>query len=279
VLGAAGALGSLLLQLALLHRQGRCVLRPALAGATALLFCLALVAPALALPTGDVNGDGRLDAADALLARQISAGLRTPTADELERADVAPLNQTPETSSPRVHPGDEVLIWQAIRGDDVDGDGLAADQELALGASPFRIDSDQDGVHDDVEHQDGSALDDPDTDGDGFTDAEEKAAGTSPLSGVVYRHGDQLGSTVLVTKATGTGAALVLERAVYLPFGGRVAASAGASTKAPEFGFTGQRYDNASNVYDYGARWCDPALGRFLPRLPSKNQATRTKKT
>jgi RHS repeat-associated protein len=43
-----------------------------------------------------------------------------------------------------------------------------------------------------------------------------------------------------------------------------VAASAGGSTKAPAFGFTGQRYDNASGVYDYGARFYDPTLGRFL---------------
>jgi RHS repeat-associated protein len=43
-----------------------------------------------------------------------------------------------------------------------------------------------------------------------------------------------------------------------------VAASAGGSTKAPAFGFTGQRFDAASNVYDYGARFYDPTPGRFL---------------
>ena len=88
-------------------------------------------------------------------------------------------------------------LWRALHGDDVDG--IAANDELALGASPFRIDSDRDGVADDVELGDQSALDDADTDGDGFSDAEEKAAGTDPRKGVVYRHGDPLGSTVLMT--------------------------------------------------------------------------------
>jgi RHS repeat-associated protein len=264
LVASAALLGALGLVLAGRRRRAQPVLRPALAATTLLAFCLGLVAPARSLPTGDVNADGRLDAADALLMRQISQGARTPGADELERADIAPLDQTPETSEPRVHPGDEALLWRALHGDDVDGDGIAANDELALGASPFRIDSDRDGVADDVELGDQSALDDADTDGDGFSDAEEKAAGTDPRKGVVYRHGDQLGSTVLVTRATGTGPALVVERAVYLPFGGRVAASAGGSTKAPAFGFTGQRYDHASNVYDYGARFYDPALGRFL---------------
>ncbi|CAG0957100.1 partial Protein RhsD, partial [Burkholderiales bacterium] len=157
----------LLLQLAWLRRRAQPVLRPALAATTLLAFCLGLVSPALSLPTGDVNGDGRLDAADALLMRQISQGARIPGADELERADIAPLDQTPETSEPRVHPGDEALLWRALHGDDVDGDGIAANDELALGASPFRIDSDRDGVADDVELGDQSALDDADTDGDG----------------------------------------------------------------------------------------------------------------
>lgn len=41
--------------------------------------------------TGDVNGDGIIDLADALKALRIAAGIDTPTAPELSRGDVAPL--------------------------------------------------------------------------------------------------------------------------------------------------------------------------------------------
>jgi hypothetical protein len=39
----------------------------------------------------DLNGDGKVDVADALKALRITIGLTPPTADELMRGDVAPL--------------------------------------------------------------------------------------------------------------------------------------------------------------------------------------------
>jgi hypothetical protein len=43
------------------------------------------------LPTGDINGDGKVDVADALLALQISVGSVAVTAAHLVNGDVAPL--------------------------------------------------------------------------------------------------------------------------------------------------------------------------------------------
>jgi Putative Ig domain len=41
--------------------------------------------------TGDINGDGRVDLADVILAQRIALGLMTPTAQQKAAADVAPL--------------------------------------------------------------------------------------------------------------------------------------------------------------------------------------------
>jgi RHS repeat-associated protein len=76
--------------------------------------------------------------------------------------------------------------------------------------------------------------------------------------GITYYHQDHLGSTVIVT---GGPAAT---RVVYAPFGKVVAETAGGSTAAPDVGFTGQRFEAAVGLYDYGARWYHPDLGHFL---------------
>ncbi len=173
----AGALcaASLLLWIAVLRSRGQRWRRPALAGATAIAFELAMALPARGLPDGDLNADGRLDAADALLAGRIASGSRSASAAELARGDVAPLEAAPQ-APPRVDAGDLVLFWRVLAGEDVDGDGLDREEELELGASPFRTDSDRDGVGDAEEAALGTRADLADSDGDGLGDGSELAA-------------------------------------------------------------------------------------------------------
>jgi RHS repeat-associated protein len=86
------------------------------------------------------------------------------------------------------------------------------------------------------------------------------AAATPPL--VTYFHADHLGSAVVLTDAAGQ----LLRRVVYQPFGAAVSQS--GPWQPPEYGFTGQRFEAGVALYDYGARWYDPALGRFLQPDP-----------
>jgi hypothetical protein len=80
----------------------------------------------------------------------------------------------PTTPSPTVTAADEV---------DSDGDGLTDELETALGTDPLLVDSDGDGVSDsdEIDFYGTDALD-PDTDGDELDDAEELLSyGTNPL--------------------------------------------------------------------------------------------------
>ena len=202
---------------------------------------------------------------------------------ELFHGDVAPLEAAPE-SPPRIDTADVTLIDRALQGQDVDGDGISTDDELAAEASPFRADTDRDGIPDALEiaHGGNPNCDDTvDADCDGYTNAQEAAAGTDPYdpdtdgdgveddqdpaprSGVHWRHTDLLGSAVLVTGQ----AQVVIARLVYAPYGGAVVA-ANESKSDVRFGFTGQRLEAGVQLYDYGARWYDHATGRFLQPDP-----------
>ena len=77
---------------------------------------------------------------------------------------------------------------------------------------------------------------------------------------VIYLHADHLGSISLATD--GSGLAIPGSRTGYLPFGGERFGGSGLPTDRR---FTGQRNEAAlGSLYDYGARFYSPALGRFI---------------
>jgi len=72
-----------------------------------------------------------------------------------------------------------------------------------------------------------------------------------------YLLGDHLGSTSI----TADGAGNKIAEVRYLPFGGQRYAN---GTTPTAYRFTGQRLESSIGLYDYGARWYDPQLSRFL---------------
>jgi RHS repeat-associated protein len=74
---------------------------------------------------------------------------------------------------------------------------------------------------------------------------------------VTYLHGDHLGSTSLVTNDTGGFVARVL----YYPYGEERYEE---GTLPTDYQYTGQRHEQGIELYDYGARYYDPYLNRWL---------------
>ena len=84
---------------------------------------------------------------------------------------------------------------------------------------------------------------------------------------VYYLHGDHLGSTSLTTcgstDCNGIPNGNVVAQQRYLPYGAERWRSGNLPT---DYRFTGQRSEEATlgSLYDYGARFYSPVLGRFL---------------
>jgi len=74
---------------------------------------------------------------------------------------------------------------------------------------------------------------------------------------VDYYHGDHLGSTSVVTTATGTQE----EDLTYYPYG---AIRTDTGTTNVPYKYTNQELDASTGLYFYGARYYDTTLGRFL---------------
>jgi hypothetical protein len=93
---------------------------------------------------------------------------------------LVPADTRDETPPDSITPSPAVTAAAEV---DSDGDGLTDELEMGLGTDPLLIDSDADGVSDsdEIDFYGTDALD-PDTDGDGLDDAEELLTyGTNPL--------------------------------------------------------------------------------------------------
>ena len=66
------------------------------------------------LPTGDINGDGKVDIADALLALQISVGSVQITSLNLVNGDVAPFINGKPSSDGAITVADALIILRKI---------------------------------------------------------------------------------------------------------------------------------------------------------------------
>jgi RHS repeat-associated protein len=80
---------------------------------------------------------------------------------------------------------------------------------------------------------------------------------SNTTSTVYYLLSDQLGSTTVV--ANGAGA--LSSKQLYKPWG---EARYTSGTLPTQYQYTGQRNESPLGLYYYGARWYDPALGRFI---------------
>jgi RHS repeat-associated protein len=80
--------------------------------------------------------------------------------------------------------------------------------------------------------------------------------------GVYYYYlKDHLGNTRAIINSSGT----IIEKSHYYPFGMRFYPESSSNSNAIAFRYNGKEYDsmNGLNHYDYGARFYDPALGRW----------------
>jgi RHS repeat-associated protein len=77
----------------------------------------------------------------------------------------------------------------------------------------------------------------------------------------MYYHGDHLGGANVVTDSVG----IKKELTEYDPFGSFSRRDRyGSSEEIARFYFTGQKFDEESGLYYYGARYYNPELGRFI---------------
>jgi RHS repeat-associated protein len=92
-----------------------------------------------------------------------------------------------------------------------------------------------------------------------------------PAIGTYFYHRNHINSSSVITDANGN----VTARMVYLPFGELSQAnSSGGDVVTSKF--TGQEYDEELGLYYYGARYYDPAIGRFISAdsiVPSASDA------
>ncbi len=79
----------------------------------------------------------------------------------------------------------------------------------------------------------------------------------SPDGSLKFYHGDQLGSSTVVTDASQA----VIHRIAYMPYGADRGVAGGSFTPRYQFNF---KEKESTGFYDYGARLYDPGTGRWL---------------
>lgn len=67
-------------------------------------------------PTGDIDGDGKVDIADVVVALNVAIGNITPTQEQITRGDVAPLIAGAPHPDSIVDSGDALLILEKFVG-------------------------------------------------------------------------------------------------------------------------------------------------------------------
>lgn len=88
----------------------------------------------------------------------------------------------------------------------------------------------------------------------------DKRIATVKDGAIVYHFDDHLGGANVIADSSGQ----VKELAEYLPFGSFARHDRQGSTDLTQNFFTGQRLDPEDGLYYYGARYYDPAIGRFI---------------
>lgn len=89
-----------------------------------------------------------------------------------------------------------------------------------------------------------------------------------------YYHGDQLGSTSLVTIGDSGSHSGWYQKASYYPFGEKIGSLSYKNPEyisdpfSPRYLFTGQEEDGEAGLYNYKARLYDPFLGKFISPDP-----------
>jgi RHS repeat-associated protein len=266
----AGALAALAALGAISGLLARRAATPAWERALATGLCVALATgpglPALAAAPGDVVEDGRLDPADLLaLQRALTDAQYTLTSEQQQAADVAPFVDGEPAGNAALDAADLLVLLRGLSSEDVDGDGLlGAEDPVPLSRSNF--DRDQDGLDDEAEAVLGTNPAGFDSDGDGLVDGKDGEPLVPAGTQVLFVHADHLGGSAVVTNAAGA----VVRRVRYGLFGevranDRVGPPA---TLDPAEKYTGQRFDAETGLAYYGARYYDPASGRFASPDP-----------
>jgi len=80
-----------------------------------------------------------------------------------------------------------------------------------------------------------------------------------PQAGTFYYHRNHLNSSSVVTDKDGEP----VTRMVYLPYG-EISQANSTGQEAVTSKYTGQEFDQETGLYNYGARFYDPSVGRFM---------------